>query len=342
MKRQLLFLFALTALAACSSSTPKPLPPNVKMKEVEPPPEKPSTITVVDTQATPDPFRATAENGDAPVPFVRDERSSRLEVPAPKTRGKELWRKALVIGDEPTIKPLFVLTTGNRAAVVSKDSWVVFDTKGVRIAGHEMESPYMRLDRASGQIISDDTRSADLPADAKLAAQKGLVVMVKGGAVNIGERALEGTFEAVDVAIDDQAQANVIVRQKDEVSLWTVPIAGNGAIGRHKIGKKVKTVGPPVLGKSLRVIVTDAGVTAYDLSGKEAWKRKGQPSGGVSITSDDHVLIADGGKVWSYDKKGKPLELWSGSDIVFATPPILTADGLLLVASGELLHALTF
>lgn len=315
----------------------------MKETKVAPPVDQPSSIVVVKEQPAPDPYQAAAEKGmDSPVPYVRDERSSRLELPAPKTRGKEAWRAPLAFGDAPPIHASFVLAAGNRAVVMGTESWVLFDTKGVRIAGREMEAPAIRIDRASGAVVSDDTRSADLPPDSKVAAHDGLVVMIKNGEVHVGERAIEGKFEAFDLAIDAQGFANVLVRQKDDLALWTVPIANNATIGRHKIGPKRRSIGPPVLGTKLRVVVLDTGVAAFALDGKKLWEQKGVPTGGVTITNDDHVLIADGNHVITVDPKGKKTEIWSAPDLTLVTPPILNASGLLLVASGTFLHGVAF
>jgi len=121
-----------------------------------------------------------------------------------------------------------------------------------------------------------------------------------------------------------------------------VPIAGNATIGRHKLGARRRSIGPPVLGKSMRVVVLDTGIVAFGLDGKKLWEHRGVPTGGVSITSDDQVLVADGNKVLAIDRKGRTTELWSGADVVFVTPPVINAEGLLLVASSTSLHAIAF
>ncbi|MBX3226167.1 MAG: hypothetical protein KIT84_28660 [Labilithrix sp.] len=340
MSPRLLFVLAF-AVAGCGSAPPPPRPA-VTERRVEPEPVKPSTIVTEKEEPKPEPWRPTESGGDAPVPYVRNERTSRLDALLPKGRGKEVWRTPLALADAPAVRATFVLAAGNRIAVTTADAWILFDTKGVRIAGRELESPYVRIDRASGAVVADDVRAPDLPADAKTAAKNGLVVLVKDGAVAVGERAIEGKFEAFDVAIDESSVASVVVKQGEELSLWTVPISSRGAIGRHKLGKGKRPIGPPVLGKNVRVVVFDTGVVAYALDGKKLWERKGAPSGGVSITIDDQVLVADQNKVVAVDRKGKATELWSAPDIVLATPPIINGEGLLLVASAELLHAISF
>jgi hypothetical protein len=306
----------------------------VKEKSVVAEEPKPSSVTTAREEV--EAFAATSGPGDAPTPYVRDERSSRLAVPLPRGHAREAWTGPL------GLKPSFVLVAGNRYAVTGPDAWVLFDARGNRVDGGKKEAS-VRLDRASGAIVPDDTRSADTPPDAKVASRNGLPVMVKSGAVYIGERAIEGKFEAYDVAIDESDIACVVVQQKNELSMWTVPIASNGGIGRHRIpGNAHRVISPPVLGKSLRVLVLDTGIVALGLDGKRVWERKGVPTGGVSITSDDHVLIADNAKVIAIDPRGRATDLWVGKNVVFVTPPIVTATGVLLVASAELLHVLSF
>jgi len=341
--RTLLVFLALLGALGCGGPKPATHNPAVKETKIAPPPEQPSSVVTVKEEPKSDPYQASAEKGtDSPVPYVRDERSSRLEMAAPKTRGREAWRAPLALGDAPALHAAFVLAAGNRAVAVGTEAWVLFDTKGVRIAGHEMEAPAIRIDRASGAVVADDTRAPDLPADAKIAAHEGLVVLVKNGSVNIGERAIEGKFEALDVAIDEKGIANVLVKQGSDLALWTVPIASNAAIGRYKLGKGRRSVGPPILGKTTRVVVLDNGVVAYSLEGKKLWDHKGLPTGGVAITSDDYALIADGNKILAVDRKGKKIELWSAPDLTLVTPPVINGDGLLLVASGAFLHGIAF
>jgi hypothetical protein len=311
--------------------------------------ERPSSVTTAREEAArADPFVATSGPGDAPVAYVRDERSSRLDVPLPKGPLREQWRVPLgpprrepCRGLCPPLQASFVLAAGNRVAVAGADAWVLFDTSGHRLDGGRIEAGGVRLDRASGLLVPDDTRSADLPADAKVAAKNGLVVMVKNGAVHVGERALEGRFDALDVAIDEAGFACVVVRQGDDLLLWTVPVSSGTGIGRQRIpGSARRALGPPVLGKSLRVVVVETGLVALGLDGKRVWEHRGLPTGGVSITADDHVLVADNGKVFSIDPRGRVSDLFVANGVVFVTPPIINVAGTLFVASGDSLHAL--
>ncbi len=316
---------------ACGSA---PRPNNVKEKTVAAEEPKPSSVTTSREEV--EAFTPTSGPGDAPTPYVRDERSSRLAAPLPRGRAKEEWSAP------HGIKPSFVLVAGNRYAVTGADAWVLFDGRGNRVDGGKKEAN-VRLDRASGAIINDDSRAIDLPPDAKVAVRNGLAVMVKSGAVYIGERAIEGKFEAFDVAIDESDVACVAVQQKNELSLWTVPIASSAGIGRQRIGGRAhRVLAPPVLGKNLRVLVLDTGIVALGLDGKRVWERKRVPTGGVTITSDDHVLIADNAKVIAVDPRGKTKDLWVGKDVIILTPPVVTATGSLLVASSELLHVISF
>jgi hypothetical protein len=243
----------------------------------------------------------------------------------------------------------FVLAVGNRVAVVDTDVWQLFDSKGKKVDAGKIESGGVRLDRASGNVVPDELRPADGRADSRIAVgHGGMVVSAGGNAVHFGERTIDGKFEAFDVAVDASDVACVLVRQGKELALWTVPLAsggaGGGGIGRQKIlGPARRALGPPVLGKRLRVYLLDTGLLAVSLDGKKLWERRGLlPTGGVSITADDVVLVADGSHVLGIEPRGRAEELWKDKEAVFVTPPILNSQGLMLLASTDRLHAIAF
>jgi len=343
-----------TATACGGASGPSPNVKEKTTKAEEPPP--PSTITRSREEA--DAFKATSGPGDAPTIYVRDERSSRLDVKLPRGKAKEEWTQPLggtakrvpCRGLCVAMQASFILAAGNRVAVAGAEEWVLFDTNGRGVDRGKIEaaSGQVRIDRGGGAILADETRAADLPADAKVAARNGLVVLVKNGGVFVGEKAIEGKFDAYDVAIDEAGTACVLVRQGDELVMWTIPVDNKGSIGRQKLPggaaiARKRVLGPPVLGKNLRVVQLDGLIIAMGLDGKKVWERKGVPTGGLSITSDDHVLIADNNKVIAVDPKGKATDLWVAKDnVVFVTPPIVNAMGILFIASGESLHAIAF
>jgi hypothetical protein len=93
----------------------------------------------------------------------------------------------------------------------------------------------------------------------------------------------------------------------------------------------------------VRVLVLDTGLLAIGLEGKRLWERRGLlPTGGVTITSDDVVLVADKDRVVSIDARGQLTEVFVAKDLVFVTPVVINASGVMFVASGELLHAVGF
>jgi hypothetical protein len=323
-------------IAACGGGGPAKAPHAKEPATTAP--ETPYSITTVKEETPPnvDPFRASAGPGNASVPYVRDERSSRLDVDLPRGRAREAWHVSHEVSGAVS-----VVAAGNRVGVIGAERWALFDGDGRRAGAGKVEGG-VRLDRASGEMGADDMRGADLPAGAKVAARNGLSVMVSEGNVSIGERAIEGRFEALDVAIDESGVACVIVRQANELSLWTIPTASKGGIGRHRLGRGRRSIGPPILGRSLRVVVLDTGIVAFALDGKRLWERRGVPSGGASITPDDHLLVADGGKIVTIDPRGRATELATLPGVVFTTPPILNARGVLFAASADALYALTF
>lgn len=350
--RQRALLSCSIVLVACGGGGPHRSAPNIREKAL--PPEAPPPSTITRSREEAEVFKPTSGPGDVPTAYVRDERSSRLDVKLPRGKAREEWTQPLggtakkpCRGLCTAMQASFVLAAGNRVAVAGAEEWVLFDTRGRGVDRGKIEAPsgQVRMDRAAGTIVPDETRSVDLPADAKVAARNGLVVLVKNGGVFVGEKAIEGKFDAFDVAIDDLGYACVLVRQADDLMMWTVPVDNKGSIGRQKlpgVNARKRTLGPPVLGKNLRVVQLDTHAIALSLEGKKVWERRGVPTGGMTITADDHVLIANDGKVVAIDPRGKTTELWSSKEATFVTPPILNASGMLFVASGESLHAISF
>src|SRR6185503_9632647 len=102
----------------------------------------------------------------------------------------------------------------------------------------------------------------------------GLVATVTPGSVAIGERTIEGKFDAFDIAIDENDVAWVVVRQGTTLMVWTVPVSAEASIGRHKIpGAAKRGIGPPLIGKRLRVLPLDTGFVALGVDGKRVWER---------------------------------------------------------------------
>lgn len=283
--------------------------------------------------------------GDAITPYVRPERSSRLDGTLRAGRPREAFRGSF----RESLRPAFVLATGNRVAVLGSASFVTFDRQGHEVDQGNVDPAIARFDRASGKVVAADGEDVP-PGEVRqryalhdgafaTAAMRMVKVTPKAGEPKV----LEGDFEGLEVAFDDEGIAQFVVRQKNDLMLWSVP-SGAGSIGRTKLGVAggVGLRAPPIVGRSLRVFVLADRMVAVGLDGKRKWERKGAVTGGATITGDDVLLVADAGRILAVDPTGKATELVAEKDLVFVTPPILDASGLLVVASGKTLHAYAF
>jgi outer membrane protein assembly factor BamB len=70
------------------------------------------------------------------------------------------------------------------------------------------------------------------------------------------------------------------------------------------------------------------------------WFRKLPGLAGATLSADGKVLASVGSAVWALDAKGAETALFALTDEPFVTPPVLSDDGRLLVASARRLYAL--
>jgi hypothetical protein len=168
-------------------------------------------------------------------------------------------------------------------------------------------------------------------------------VQIEAGGSASPRTVVEPPVEALDAAIDEEANLHVLVRQDKDLALWTTPLA-SGSVGRVRIGplRRDRADVPPILGTTVRVVVLDDRLVAYGRDGRLLWERKGALTGGATLTSDDRLLVASDSKVLAIDPAGRATEIASAPKEVFLTPPIVTGSGLLVVASGAQVHAYAF
>jgi hypothetical protein len=255
-----------------------------------------------------------------------------------------------------------------------QSGFVLLDTRGRRIAGGVIDGPLVRLDPAAGKLYAvggasppsawqladgthgpdklgaDDPRSEQGALGARAASHGSVHVFVQESGVEIDDRGagrqrtvVEPPVVPLDAAIDDDGNLQLLVRQGQDLSLWTTPL-GVGGAGRIRIGplRRDRSTTPPIAGKGMRVLVLDDRLLAIAPDGKTLWERKGALTGGATISADDRLLVASDSKVIAIDPAGHATELASAPKEVFVTAPIVTGNGLLLVASGTALHAYVF
>lgn len=333
-------LLLLTFLGACGTKGPESRP------QRDGPP-----FTLPREEKKPEPYVPAADPSAVTHRFVRAERSSRLAAALPPGKPHGAFTAAL----DPGTEPIAIFATGTRVVVHGKRRFAIFDTKGVRVGtGPSTDAPAWlvpadgayRVDGPNGAtsrgLESAQPMASLTPSSGReLATHDGITVSLETGSIAIGDRTIStGGVEAVDAAIDDEAVAHVLVRQAHELSLWTTPLAG-GSIGRTKIPSMPgeRTIAPPIAGKQLRAVAFGDRIVGLARDGKVVFARHGRIAG-ATITEDDKLLVADGKSVVAIDSGGHATELVTGA--AFVTAPVLSAKGLLLVASATALHAYAF
>jgi hypothetical protein len=373
-KRRAAACAAALLLYACGAS------PTTKVQEAGPATGAPGTASVAAPKSVdPAPYVAGSSPGDVIARYIRPERSSRLAVPLPKGRARERWTAAL----DPKIDPAFVLSAGTRIVVEGRSSgsptarhgsFVLLDTNGRRVQTGVIGGDLVHLRPAAGTFVGigasemptaytlaagtpgpdalgpNDLRGLPGALAVRVASHEGTQVTVLRSGVQVepagggGPRTVvEPPVEALDAAIDDEANLHVLVRQEKDLALWTTPLAG-GSVGRVRIGpfRRDRADVPPILGGAVRVIVLDDRLMAFGRDGRLLWERKGALTGGATLTADDRLLIATDAKVLAIDPAGRATEIAAAPKEVFVTAPILTGGGLLVVATGSSVHAYTF
>lgn len=339
----------------------------------------PEQAAVAAKTPAPEPYVAVASTSDVVAPFVRPERSSRLAVPLPKGRARERWSAALDPKLDPVfvlcagtrivvqgraagpptsrVGPFALLDTNGRriqTGFFGGDLVHLRPTAGIFFGVGATESASAHT-LAAGTLVPDALRGADLhdlrgPNATSVVSHEGTRVTVQPSGVEIEpvgggapRTVVEPPVEALDASIDDLANLHVLVRQDKDLALWTTPLAG-GSVGRVRIGplRRNRADTPPIVGGTLRVVVLDDRLVAYGRDGRLLWERKGALTGGATLTSDDRLLVASDAKILAIDPAGRATEIASAPKEVFLTAPILTANGLLVVASGSAVHAYAF
>jgi len=336
-------LALLVGAAGCGGAPPPTSTPSAST------PASTGAPAVAPKAASPEPFRASSGATDPSFRYVRPERSSRLDLPLPKGRASEAFRAPL----EVALAPAFVLAAGNRVAAVGRIGYALFDDRGVAVDKGALDPAVadVHVDRGSGAVVaSPDPRVDRLDGAAHAAVHGETVAVASPGSLRVIDRGgevrsiIDGAFDALGLAIDAGGVAHALVRLDGELALWSAPLTV-GSLGRQRLGKlrRSRAETPPVLGKELRVLVLDDRILALGNDGKKLWERPGAVTGGVSVTADDRLLVANDGVVLAIDPAGRASKVVdAGRATVFVTPPILTASGLLVVASGTALHGFAF
>jgi len=150
-------------------------------------------------------------------------------------------------------------------------------------------------------------------------------------------------FTPLAVSLDEATRIYLIVRTKeDRRVLWVLTPKGEQIVNVDIPVIPGEAYTPPIVGYDHNIYLTlKDRILAIDQQGKVLWRQHaGGTIGGAVVTADDQLLVAAGSAITAFDAKGerKLLHFFEGETL--STPPILTDQGVLLVASQRQLYCL--
>lgn len=269
--------------------------------------------------------------------------------------GSATFTLGLLFGAE--FERVFFARRGQRMIVVSLEQ---------RIDPHEPEVPDYAL--VEVQDLGDPPQADDLNilTSARLvtsvqrsahvlhaAMHEETLVLAIPGRVEVLDGALqplarfEAPFTPLAMSLDEAGRIYLIVRVEDEPgrdrqALWILSPAAEklveAAVPVHPNGAYT----PPIVGYDHQVyVLLGDRILALSPEGDVLWdEHAGGRIAGAVVTADDQLLAAAGGLLMTFDAQGERTGLFYLDDDHWTTPPVLTAQHRLLVASTQYLYCL--
>ncbi|RJP32382.1 MAG: hypothetical protein C4547_13975 [Phycisphaerales bacterium] len=153
--------------------------------------------------------------------------------------------------------------------------------------------------------------------------------------------AWKGEFTPLWLSLDETGRMYLIVQVGRDARFWLVAPDGKREMDVPLPLPASEWRMPPVVGygHSICLAARDC-VYALDGDHEHCWCcRFGGAIGGAAVTADDQLLVACGDAVLAFDRMGARRELCHVTGEAFRTAPVLTQDGMLLVASARRLYA---
>ncbi len=153
--------------------------------------------------------------------------------------------------------------------------------------------------------------------------------------------AFEAEFAPLAMSLDEAGRIYLVSSAKDHIHLSLITPAGD-QLYSFDLPPGTNVTQPPIVDYDhTAYLVAGQRIIAVDQHGKLKWSKNTPGSvAGASVTTDDHLLVAEGGTVALYDDRGVRRQVFQAGE-EFVTPPILTAKGEILVASKTHLYCLT-
>lgn len=151
-----------------------------------------------------------------------------------------------------------------------------------------------------------------------------------------------GEFEPLGLSAAEE-RAYILAREGGELSLWSVNARGERQYTVKLPEGEAIAHRPPVVGFDHRVyLYGGSSVHCVSPDGKIAWSQSaGAAIQGMAIAPDDQLVVTAGQSLISFDSRGNKRVLRDFAPDTPVTPPAMSRDGDLFVASRTKLYRLT-
>jgi len=195
--------------------------------------------------------------------------------------------------------------------------------------------------RAETLLIGEPRMLVTMVGERSLLATRGRLTVISG------DLQVESAFETDDfepqlLSADEAGYMHLVVGRGAGRLLWVVSPAGQRMV-RVELGPELGPPGaPPVIGYDHRIFLWGgSALRAYAPDGTSLWDwRCAEGIAGVGVTANDQLLVACGPEVRAIDAAGKARRLFRFDGEAIAGPPVLAANGDLLVVTRTHLHRL--
>jgi hypothetical protein len=202
---------------------------------------------------------------------------------------------------------------------------------------------------SSGLMAGMQSLTATIASERIVAARNGgTIVFAVPGALVYVDTKLEVTAAyrlaatPLALSLDEADTAYLIVQAAEGRQLWK--ISRKGAIGFtvELPGGSDPFPKPPAVGYDHRVFVIAGGsLLAIEPDGTPGWRNPiSSDAAGMLVTADGYILASDGAELVSFDDKGKRVRMVTLDGEKLSTPPAMSDEGEILVATNRSLYCL--
>jgi hypothetical protein len=211
----------------------------------------------------------------------------------------------------------------------------------------DLGSP-LQVDEMGNLASADPRASLILPSVTMLVAgvDERLVAAIPNGIYVMNwslkvEAAFSTDVEPVAMSLDESGRIYLVAEKEERKRLLQLSTTGE-QFWSVDLPSGIDVFQPPVIGYDHTAYVIGRNhLVAVGPDGKVRWSKTASAVAGAAVTSDDRLLASEENAVMLLNAAGERRRVFAISDGKLSTPPILTADSEILVASNTHLYCLS-